>query len=164
MEDNDIHNSYFLERKMSLEISFKPSFQALGDVLDPPSCAPNHMCSSFLLFCQILFYSFPSTVLLPLADDYFLRLALWSCPSLLKRTTPFLICASNSCSCLSVLSFIVIFILLMNPSLLSPACCFGSGERNLETKSRVISLLWEQAELGSTVARSKRSSSETSLL
>lgn len=56
-EDNDLFNSYVLERKMSLEISLQPNSQALESVLDPSAYAPNHIFSSFLLFCQILLHS-----------------------------------------------------------------------------------------------------------
>lgn len=93
-------------------------------------CFGGYSCPAFLPLC-----------FLPLARDCFLRLMLWSCPSLSKPTTLFLICASNFRSCLSVLSFIAIFIFLMNPSLLPPVCCFSSGKRNLESTSGVISLL-----------------------
>lgn len=42
---------------MSLEISLQSNPQALGSVLDPSAYAPNHIFSSFLLFCQILLHS-----------------------------------------------------------------------------------------------------------
>lgn len=150
---------------MPLEISFQPNSQTSGSVSALASAyAPNHVCFSFLLFCQKLCPAFLPLCFLPLAHDYFLRLTLWPCPSLSQPTTPFLICASNSCSCLSVLCFIAIFIFLMNPSLLPPVCSFSSGKRNLEITSWVISLLWDPVEPGSAVARSKRCSSENSSL
>lgn len=50
------HITYFLETQMPLEISLQPNSQALGSMLDPSPCAPNHICCNFLLFCQILLH------------------------------------------------------------------------------------------------------------